>query len=78
LADLQQYGLYYTDVSGSFGLVGTDASQAWGDPNLATSDNWIFAGWLHCIQASDLEIVDNTPRIISVTSGQVNQNFPAR
>jgi hypothetical protein len=78
LADLQQYGLYYTDVSGSFGLVGTDASQAWGDPNLATSDNWIFAGWLHCIQASDLEIVDNTPRVISTTSGQVNQNFPAR
>ena len=77
IADLQQYGLYLTDT-GTTGLIGTDASQAWGNPGLATSDNWIFAGWLHCIQESDLEIVDNTPRVISTTSGQVNQNFPAR
>jgi hypothetical protein len=74
---LQQYGLYFTD-NGSPGLITTDADQAWGDPNSPASDTWIFAGWLHCIQLSDLELVENTPRVINVLSGQVNAAFVAR
>jgi hypothetical protein len=78
LKGLQAYGLYFADYTGSSpGLIGTDADQAWGDPSLATSDNWIFAGWLHCVQLSDLEVVDNQPRVVNTFSGQV-QAFTAR
>lgn len=68
---LQTYGIYNADY-GYPGLISTDAVADWGDPSSTTSDNWAFAGWLHCVQLSDLEQVDNTPRVINVTSGQVN------
>jgi hypothetical protein len=76
LTALQVYGMYYTDNTNYPGSIGTDADQAWGDPNLSTSDAWVFAGWLHCIPFSALEVVDNTPRVISVTSGQVQTFIP--
>jgi hypothetical protein len=77
LQGMKTMGLYFAD-HGTPGLISTDGVAAWGDPSLATSDNWILAGWLHCVQLTDLEQVDNTPRIISMTSGRVNQNFVQR
>jgi hypothetical protein len=77
LIAMQTYGLFFTDY-GYPGLVSTDADQAWGDPGSSTSDNWVFAGMMHCVQFSDLEVVDNTPRVISATSGQVNLSFIPR
>lgn len=78
LTAFQTYGIYFADYTGSPGLIGTDADQGWGDPNSSSSDNWVFAGWLHCIRLTDLEVVDNQARIISLTSGRVQTNFPAR
>lgn len=76
LKAMQGYGLYFTDNTGTRGLVGTDSDPAWGDSGLPTSDNWIFAGWLHCVQLTDLQIVDNGPRIISPFSGSVRSFAP--
>ena len=76
LVGLQTYGMYDTDNSSNPGSIGTDTDQGWGDTSLPTSDNWVFAGWLHCVQLNDLEVVDNTPRVISVTSGQVQTFIP--
>jgi hypothetical protein len=78
LIALEKYGVYFSDFSDFPGLISTDADQAWGDPNLSTSDNWALAGWMHCVQLSDLEFVDNVPRILAPTSGIVNQNFVVR
>jgi|ERR1017187_10550081 hypothetical protein len=76
LTAFQTYGMYDADNSGQAGSIATDTDQGWGDTSLPTSDNWIFAGWLHCVQLSDLEVVDNTPRVISVTSGQIQTFIP--
>ena len=75
---LKTYGLYFCD-GGTTGLISTDGDQAWGDPNaIGVSDDSIINEWLHQIPLSALEIVDNQARVISVTSGQVRQWWPAR
>jgi hypothetical protein len=73
---LKTYGLEFAD-HGATGEISADADQAWGDPSLATSDNWIINGWFHQIPLSALEIVDNQARVISILSGQV-KTFPPR
>jgi hypothetical protein len=73
LTAFSNYGMIFDDF-GSLGLISTDASQANGDPNSTTSDNYILAGLMHQIPLSALEIVENQARIINVLSGQVNQS----
>lgn len=78
LTAIATFGLWATDFSDNAGLISMDADQGWGDPNSSTSYVWGIAGLLHDIPFSALEIVDNQARMISVLSGQVNQNFVAR
>ena len=77
LTTLLHYGLNFTDY-GTNGLISSDVNQAWGDTGIGASDNAIIAGWLHCIQLQDLEVIDNTPRIINSRTLQVNNNFVVR
>lgn len=76
LVAMQTYGLYVADIG--LPLVSLDNDPKWGNTGSPTSDAWITSGWFHGILFSDLQVVDNQPRIISIFSGQVNPNFTAR
>lgn len=71
---LKTYGIYFVD-GGYAGLISTDNDLAWGDTNSPASDNWIFAGWLHAIPFSALEVVDNQSRIVNYLDNGVKVGF---